>query len=415
MGISFKDIVSSGGSGGESFNKLKRVESPSDLAGTLDSTVSYLIDGIIDMGTQSIEVPSGGLSLIGYTFDTSKLRSSESNYTMFTSPSGGSGNVLGADYAIEVTGSNSKVYDLKSATGFDAFEFYKVNYNNCSSLGEIDNYRQGLEVGTGRFGGSPSLTLTGEWLGGFFFDTSIVRNLDAGMTEPLFKAGVGFTMTSRFRTNLNADLPTSAALLDFSNSNFTNPSTLQLSGAIITRNGVSNPEDTNITPNISNEDLASSFTKCEGITNTFVGGKLDITSEATTVINSTNTFENLAGVFTQSDFQHCDEPSNGQIRNLGNNPRDFDIYVDAIVDGPSNNQLTLKVVKWDDSASTFVDIVSQRRQVNSLLGARDVAFFNILTSAKLDINDYVFLQIANNSDSSDLTAETDSYLAVSEK
>ena len=40
---------------------------------------------------------------------------------MFTSPIGGSGNVLGQDYAVEVTGSNSQVYDLVSATGNDAF------------------------------------------------------------------------------------------------------------------------------------------------------------------------------------------------------------------------------------------------------------------------------------------------------
>ena len=43
------------------------VKQASDLSGTLDSTKVYLIDGIIDMGAQSIEVPSGGLTIIGAT------------------------------------------------------------------------------------------------------------------------------------------------------------------------------------------------------------------------------------------------------------------------------------------------------------------------------------------------------------
>jgi len=148
------------------------VNQASDLAGTLDSTKQYFINGIIDMGSQSIEVPSGGVTLTGYSFDLSRLTSSEAAYTMFTSPAGGSGNVLGMDYAIEVTGAGSQVYDLVSDTGLEAFEFTRINYNNCSSLGSIDNYRQGLEIGTGRFGGKPELTLVGVWLGGYFIDTS---------------------------------------------------------------------------------------------------------------------------------------------------------------------------------------------------------------------------------------------------
>ena len=135
------------------------VTQASDLSGMLDSTKQYFIDGVIDMGSQSIEVPQGGLTLSGYSFDLSKLTSSEAAYTMFTSPVGGSGNLLGMDYAIEATGVGSQVYDLVSDTGFNAFEFTRINYNNCSSLGSIDNYRQGLEIGTGRFGGKPELTL----------------------------------------------------------------------------------------------------------------------------------------------------------------------------------------------------------------------------------------------------------------
>ncbi len=102
------------------------VTQASDLSGVLDSTKEYFIDGIIDMGSQSIEVPQGGLNLSGYNFDVSKLISSAAAYTMFTSPVGGSGNLLGKDYAIEVTGAGSQVYNLVSDTGLEAFEFARI-------------------------------------------------------------------------------------------------------------------------------------------------------------------------------------------------------------------------------------------------------------------------------------------------
>ena len=70
------------------------VKQASDLSGILLSNVVYYIDGIIDMGSQSIEVPAGGLSLVGSTFDVSQITSSADTYTMFTSPVGGSGNLL---------------------------------------------------------------------------------------------------------------------------------------------------------------------------------------------------------------------------------------------------------------------------------------------------------------------------------
>ena len=106
------------------------VKTASQLSGVLSSTKEYFIDGIIDMGTQSIEVPAGGLNITGMNFDISQLVSSADNYTMFTSPVGGSGNFLGQNYGVEVSGAGSKVYDLTDATGFNAFEFSIINYNN---------------------------------------------------------------------------------------------------------------------------------------------------------------------------------------------------------------------------------------------------------------------------------------------
>ena len=388
------------------------VTEASDLSGILDSTKEYFIDGIIDMGSQSITLPQGGLSLTGYNFDTSKLTSSEAGYTMFISPVSGSGNLIGKDYAIEVTGAGSQVYNLKSDTGFEAFEFTRVNYNNCESLGSIDNYRQGLEVGTGRFGGKPELELIGAWVGGYFIDTSIVRSLDDGAYS-LFKAGTGFSMASRFRTNQNIDLPASASFFDFSASNFVNPSTLQAMGVIVTRGGVFDSSDANITPNITSSELESSWTGNNGMPNTFEGGSVGVTTEAVTTINSIGVYEDLnATLWTALDLQHFDNPSGNQLRHLGNNPREFKVVADFTIVSASNDVLTLRLSKFDSSAASNSVVLDQSRQVNALVGGRNVAFFSVNINVELDKDDFVFLEVANQTSTTDATAEVDSYLMV---
>jgi hypothetical protein len=368
------------------------------------------------MGAQSIEIPQGGLNIKGYSFDVSSLFSTENNYTLFTSPAGGSGNLLGQDFAVSVTGTNSQVYDIVSDTGNEAIEINRVNFNNCTSLGTIDSYRQGLETGTGRFGGTPELTLKGTWLGGYFIDTSIVRALTDGAYS-LYKAGAGFTMNSRFRSNQNIDLPTNASFVDFSASNFPNPSTLQFVGCIVTRNGTANAEDTNITPNITASELPCDWRFNNGFVNTFEGGTLTITAETDTLLNGVGVgvFLDAAGTFTASDLQHFDSPSNGQLRHIGNNPREYRLVSSIIIEGQANDEIVLKVVKWDDSASSFSDVYSQTRPINSLVGGRDVGFFSLFTGIALNQNDYVKIQVANNTAARNVSLENDSFYTILER
>lgn len=388
------------------------VKTATDLQAPLDSTKAYLIDGVIDFtGTGiSIEVPVGGLNLVGWTFDISKLICSDTGYTMFTSPVGGSGGLLGKDYAIEVTGGSSQVYDLNDSTGFNAFEFARINYNNCTSLGTIDGYRQGLETGTGRFGGTPELTLAGTWLGGYFIDTSIVRNLTDGAYS-LFKAGTGFTMNSRFRSNQNIDLNSTVSFFDFAPSSFPNPSTVQLDGCIVTRNGNLDAGDSTLIPNMLPSDLSSEWSRNNGLPNTFVGGELNVTAEVVTVINDPDTFVDLAGTWTASDLQHFDEPANGQLRHLGESPIEYKITGQIVAVSGQNNVVSVKIVIWRNAISSFVDGKIQRRVVNNLQGSRDVAYFVISDNVTLNENDYVKLQSANTA-TNNITAEVDSFFNV---
>lgn len=392
------------------------VTQASDLAGTLLSTIEYFIDGIVDMGSQSITVPAGGLNLTGYNLEVSQLVSTASGYTMFVSPVGGSGILLGKDYAIDVSGTSSQVYDLTGDTGNEAFEFARINYNNCTSLGTITGYRQGLETGTGRFGGKPELTLAGTWLGGYFIDTSIVRSLTNG-SYTLFKAGASFLMSSRFRSNQNIDLPASTSFLDFATANFVNSSTLQLEGCIITRAGVSDASDSNLTPNITAADLKSKWRDNNGLPNTFEGGELSITSETTTTITTSLTsdstaFVDLAGTYTASDLQHFDESANGRLRHLGDSPREYRVQGQLVLDSTANDEIDAKIVIFRDATTTFEDGKTIRRVINNLIGGRDVAYYVLDDNITLDKNDYVKLQVGNVNATSNVTAELDSFFTV---
>ena len=381
------------------------------LGGTIDSTKQYFIDGSIDMSGVTVTVPSTGIFIKGYNLDLSFLTCSDNSYVMFDSAT--AGNVFFQDITVTTSGTASQVFDLTDATGFNAVELVRVNFNDCTAIGELNGYRQGLETNTGRFGGTPEMTLSGTWLGGYFIDVSIVRSLtDGGYT--LYKAGTGFTMNSRFRTNQNIDLPASASFFNFAPSNFTNPSTVQIQGALVSRNGSFDATDTNIAPNITQADLESAWSNNIGMPNTFEGGKLTLSTETATVL-SVGVWSTIAGTWTTSNLEHFDSPSNGELRHLGASPREYKCIVNFIVDGGANDDIGVRIRKWDNSASAFVDGPEIRRQVNNIVGGRDVAFYNISFNIDLDQNDYVFFQVRNNTDNTNITLELESDFVIEER
>lgn len=383
-----------------------------DTLANPSSTRLYVITGRVDVGSTTITIPSGGLNLVGYTFDLSGLYSSVPNFTMFDG--GAAGNVLMTDLYLEVTGSGSKVFDITSNTGFDAAEFNRVNFNNCTSLGTITNYRQGLESGTGRFGGTPELTLSGTWVGGYFIETSIVRSLTDG-SYSLYKAGAGFTMSSRFRSNQNIDLPASASFFDFSTSNFPNPSTVQLEGAIISRSGVFNSLDSNITPNLSASDVVCAWGSNIGVPNTFEGGEQSITAESTTTVSVSGEEYDISGTWSASNLEHFESVGVGGLKHIGTDPKEYRVFLSIVAECQANAGLSLHLYKYDDSAASSSLVKSFSRQVNSLVGGRDVAFFDVSIPVELDKNDYVFLKISNDTSTTNITVELGSSYRVEER
>ena len=216
------------------------------LGGTIDSTKEYFIDGVINIGTTQIRVPEGGIRLQGYSAPLSGLISTEDNHTMFINETAICGTIFLSFLYIIESGTNSKVYDLvNDGTGF--YFNSGLSYINCTSLGELDSFSQGVEENVIKVGGSPSLTLSGAWEG---WGAKNIRMRDMSNTtiKPLFDKGTNFTMNSRFAFESNIDLGTLQPFLGFEPANFPNPSTLQLRDCQITRGGIHNSNDT---PSIS--------------------------------------------------------------------------------------------------------------------------------------------------------------------
>lgn len=387
------------------------VNQPSDF-GIIDSNKVYLINGNIDMGATSIEVPSGGITIQGYDFNTSSLTSSSNSYTMFTSPVGGSGDVLMKDMSFTVSGTSSRLFNLVSDTGNEAIEISRVNFNNCTSLGIFDNYRQVFESGTGRFGGTPEIELR-NLMSGYRISASIAL----GMFDftSLFKAGTGLYFLGRVAIELNCDLPITGALIDFSDSNIANNESLQLQNCRITREGILDTTDTTIYPNITQDNVKSLWSGNVGIPNTYKYIKGNITTETTTNIALVNTYYPLEGTFTITQESHFDMPNNGVFRLLSGNGI-YQFSGDIVLDGTADNEIDIRITKSTDGGSTFPTVINHiKRTINNLSGGRDVAFFPLNFISSLVEGDRVRIEVENKTTPvADVTAEVDSFIIISQ-
>ena len=75
--------------------------------------------------------------------------------------------------------------------------------------------------------------------------------------------------------------------------------------------------------------------------------------------------------------------------------------------------LDLQVTKSTDGGSTWPEVLFHiRRQVNALVGGRDVAFFPVNFLATIKEDDRLRIEIENVDDTTNLTAELDSYFII---
>ena len=213
---------------------------------------------------------------------------------------------------------------------------------------------------------------------------------------------------------MNVDLPAGVGFADFVAADFPNSNTFQLEDMLVTRAGVYNNHDPLYTPNLSESSLASRWVNNVGLHNTHVGGKSSVTTEVVTPISVVGTaVEVTQPTWTSDHLDHFDVPSSGRLRHLGSFPTSFKVHLDIVIDSLAGDNVRLEVWVRDTSAATDSKIYEAVRVVNNLQGGRDVCYFNPQLFADLYEDDEIYLKVANQTTTADITLELTSTMLVS--
>ena len=383
------------------------VNDSSQLSGALDSNKVYILDGDIDMGATSIIVPSGGLNVSGLGFGISSLVSTKDNHTMFvTDGVSYSGDLFITSIDIRSTGVGSKVFDLDNQGNLSAIEWNTVNFLSCTSLGEVKNYRQGLNRNISWISCKDGLTMTGAWSGGWAALDSIV--VGAPLTGVLFRAGAGLLIGGSFRTNMNIlQLGTAGGIFcDFS------PANITLDGGFSVANLRANPDANNF-PNMPSTSVKARYRDCAGVRNTYVGASGTITTSVETVISTSGVYYSMEGSLS------VDEPTwlilfeDAGIEFNSNITTAFELSGSFSFSGPNNQVLSLQLYKYTAATTTWA-AASPPFQVtlNAADRAENVSFGTFVDMTK---GDRLEFRIANISATGSITALLGGQVRLSER
>jgi hypothetical protein len=382
------------------------VSEAADLAGTLDSTKVYLIDGTVNLGDQSIEVPTGGLSISGLNGgrDVTQLISSENNYTMFTSPAGSySGDVLMEGLTISVTGTSSKVFNLDNDGNSNALDISGVNFTSCTSLGELTAYRQLLFSLVGIISVADGLTFSGAWAGGISVINSIAILFPAAT---LFKEGTALTIAGSIRSNINfLGANASAVLFDFDEANVTADGGMDLNDV--------RTAATNAIPNLPHTSTKARFRDCIGVDNTYVGAQYTVSSAVATTIAIINTPVKLAGTTTYSEEHWFSNTTDNAFVYDSTLPIEVTAKFSMSFSGTNGNVIGLQFRLWDDSASAYVDLgATFTATMNSAGRAENVVGF---ATTLINKDDRIEIWVENQTSTANITALAGGFVSVEER
>jgi hypothetical protein len=387
------------------------VRSATDLSGSLDSTKAYLLDGVIDMGSQSITVPPDGLEIRGDGLNVSVLKSTANGYTMFVDASGDAGTLNLSDLTLTCSGTTSKIFDLDnaSATAPSAgrVELTHVNYTDVTEIGDLSNYTQLLQMTCVWRNVSDGYTLHGTWSGALFIDSFLVRGF-GGAGKVMFREGTSLTFGSRLFCNGNIEVPTDAIAFNFSNSVFNDASFELVFGNYSGAGAVSSV----ILPG----DVEARFRDNNGTDNTYVGGRW--TSVVIEALAATSTFQTIlttAADTTPTDLQWMSVGDSNDLTYDSTNSIKSEIKGSVTVSASENTrEAFLRVVKFA-SAAPSTPIVLATMPVVDLRTSGNALSVPFQAYGDLDLGDVVSLQAASGATSTTLTFPINANLAITER
>ena len=386
------------------FESVVIVKSKYDLL-NIDSTKVYILDGVIDMGTQSVEVPSTGISIAGLNGgrDTSILLSTEDNHKMFVDKTGeNAGGMVMESMTVQTTGANSQVFDLDNNGSNNALDIVNVNFVACTSLGQLTGYRQLLLELIGFIAIQDGLTFNESW-GGF----AVIDSIAISLPElTLFKEGTNLTFDGSIRSNMNFLLvDTASVFMDFQENNILPDGGLALQGV--------RTAATNAMPNISGANVKAKYRNCRGIRNTYVGGQWTITTQATTNIISVNTPVKMAGTTAYVDMQHFSNATDNAFVYDSVEDIEIELRSSFSLSGSNNNQINVIAKKWDNLLGSYTDVSeSGAITLNSAGRSENVTLFGYTNLCK---DDRIEFWVENQTGSNDVTTLLGGLTAISER
>lgn len=383
------------------------VREASDLSGSLQSDVVYIIDGIIDMGSTQITVPQGGLTLQGFDFDVSGLTSSANSYTMFIDDGVYAGNLVMRRMKVTTSGTGSQVFDIDNNENGGAVECTDFNFVSCTSLGTIDSYRQGLFSTVGFVACVDGFVMEGNWSGGFAILTSIIVSAGTAFTGTLIKKGTATVVDGSIRSDINAlQIDATGAISDFAPANITNDAQFRMDG--VRSNSAATPF-----PNMPASSRKVRFSKCVGFRNTYVGSQWSITTEATTTIAAANTPVKMAGTTTYADENWFTNSASNAPTYEASDEIGVIVHGELSFTGTNGNQINVILRHWVDATSSYSDIAESGAFTMNAAGRAE----NVGLHAFCDLNqnDRIEVWVENQSSSNNVTAKLGGIVSVNER
>ena len=380
------------------------VKTAADLSGTLSSNCVYKLDGFIAMGSQTITVPAGGLTIEGGGRRVSGLSTAQASYSMFIDAAGDAGTLNLCCLDISCTGAGSQIFDLDNAEAGGFVTSIDVSYTNPVSIGELTSYAAALFENNTVFNATDGITFSGTWSAGIRVSLFVGISGVTGLTY--FSEGTALTFGSRFISNANLNIPTSGAGYNFSESNFLNDGQFELLSGDLS--GAGSP-----VTGITQSNVKSKWRDNNGLSNTYVGTRWQVTTETATTVGAANTYYKLAGTTTYEDEQWFSNTTDNAPVYDSTNEIECVINGTMSISSGNNNQIQVEIRQWDDSAAGYV-VIHEHGPI-TMSGAGAGENIALLGFASLAISDRIEVWAQNLTGATNITMLEGTLVSVSER
>lgn len=382
-------------------NTVLPIRDQSALHGNLRSDIIYKIDGSIIM-QGSINIPDNGLFIEGSDANLDSLDCAGA-FPLFV----GGGNLFIRNCKLSASQTGASVFNITAADPFYGCEMTNVNFENCKALGTITDYRQGLWFNVALFGCDDGLTLAGTWGGGFRIETTIIRTFDVQNNGGIvLKGATGATFGSRIVSNANIQVNGTSTAYMFTEEMFNNDQSFQLVGGELSGTGTY----------VDGIDVTS--TKCRwasvGIPQTAPGGKMTLTTPATTSISAANTPEKLNGTTVLSDAIWVDDDGgqNNRVKWLNDFSGNVRVYGVISLTSTNNRQIGVILKVFNDIGVEQESFAFPAITTNGNGRAENITIAQFFT---LNKNWYIEIWAENQSNNSNITLEINSVLLLEQR